>query len=108
VFGAGRPYIAALLMIVPGALNGSAFERIDGALLQLMLFAVLLRFGFLALLVALTFNYLIYIYPVTLDVSAWYFPSGLFGIAVLVAILVYGFRAAMGGQRLFGPGLLRE
>lgn len=100
--------VAALLLVLPGALTGTTFERIDNTLLQVMLFVVLLRFGFLALLVALAFNYLVYIYPVTLDVSAWYFPSGLFGIAVLVAMLAYGFRAALGGQPLFGQGLLRE
>jgi serine/threonine-protein kinase len=43
------------------------------------------------------------IVPFTLDLSAFYAPQAIFGIAVYAAIAVYGFRYSLAGQSVFSP-----
>lgn len=45
---------------------------------------------------------------VTNDLSAWYGLSTTFGILVIVALALYGFRTALGGRKLIGDGLLQS
>jgi serine/threonine-protein kinase len=61
----------------------------------------LLRLGIFACVVV-TFVYHLWIdYPVTVDFSRWYYGHSLFLFAVLLALLFYGFRVALGNKPLF-------
>jgi serine/threonine-protein kinase len=61
---------------------------------------VLLRFGMLALTVAVFTSGLLTYFPVTLDLSKWYATNSLLMFAVLVALLLYGLRTALGNRPL--------
>ncbi len=59
---------------------------------------VLLRFGMLALTVAVFTNALLVAFPITLDLSRWYAPNSLLMFTVLLALLLYGLRTALGNR----------
>jgi len=109
-----RRWVAVLLLptlfgILGGATSpenpvvGSAYEF----LLCLLMIAVLVRFGLLALVVAWTFASWI-LFLVTTDPSAWYFGRSAATILTLAAIACYGFYTSLGGQRLFRDRVLDD
>jgi serine/threonine-protein kinase len=69
---------------------------------------VLLKEGFLAGVVTYLVQFLFITAPLTLDTRAWYAGIGLFYIAVIASMGVYGFWAARGGEPLLGDGLLGD
>ena len=52
----------------------------------------------LALAVAVFTDALLTAFPITLDLSKWYAPNSLFMFSVLLALLLYGLRAALGNR----------
>jgi hypothetical protein len=76
-------------------------------LLSLLTF-VLLRFGPLAFAAALAFASVLMSFPITMQLSAWYFGIGLTGLGLLLAVTLYGFYTSLGGQPLFGRATLEE
>lgn len=62
---------------------------------------VLVRLGLLAYIAARTVNFLLLTCPLTTDLDAWYFPSGLFAVVVVVTIAGFGFHTALAGRPLF-------
>jgi serine/threonine-protein kinase len=65
----------------------------------LALFA-LVRLGILAFAVAILVQNLWVNWPVTVDFSRWYSTHSLFTFAILLALLLYGFRVALGNKPL--------
>jgi hypothetical protein len=63
--------------------------------------AVSIRFGMLAITVALITNSSFARYPVTSDFSAWYAPLGLMEVALLLAVAGWSFRNALGGRKVW-------
>jgi hypothetical protein len=61
---------------------------------------LLKRFGLWAFAAALVVQVLLLVVPLTWDTAAWYFREGLLGAGVVVALAVYGFVTACGGQQL--------
>jgi len=59
---------------------------------------VLLRFGVLAGIVALFFDGVLNVFPLTLDLSAWYCEVSLFAMATAVATATWGLRHALAGR----------
>ena len=51
-------------------------------------------------------------FPVTLQASAWYSGAGYVALAILAVIILYAFRASLGGRPLLAPsrldGLIKE
>jgi hypothetical protein len=45
---------------------------------------------------------------VTTNLSAWYASNGLLAAGVLLALALYAFHTALGGQKLFSGKLLEE
>jgi hypothetical protein len=76
---------------------------------QVLLFGsmvfVLIRFGLVALASVSFVSGLLVNYPITWHLSAWYAPSGIFAIAVVAALAIYGFRTTLEGRPVF-KGLL--
>jgi len=72
----------------------------------ILLALVLLRFGLLALVVAMLFHMRFIDLRVTFDFSAWYASGSLIILLFLTSIAVYGFHTALAGRPLFKDELL--
>jgi serine/threonine-protein kinase len=66
-----------------------------------LLAVTLIRSGVLATVVALYTAFVIEIFPLTTNWSAWYAPAALLAIAALVALAVYGFVITLSGRRIW-------
>jgi hypothetical protein len=73
--------------------------------IQLLL---LFRIGLLALIAAPLVYQFLYIYPITVQTSAWYFGISLTGLFLLLAFALYAFYTSLGGQPLFGRAVLED
>ena len=73
----------------------------------LFLFAAV-RFGVLAFTVALFVAGLLVTAPLTLDLSRWYAPRGVFFVALILALAIWAFRASLGGKSAFAGSRLDE
>jgi serine/threonine-protein kinase len=61
--------------------------------------SVLVRFGVLAVVVMILVSYTLD-FPITTDVSAWYFRDGLWALGFVVALAGYGFWTSLGDRRV--------
>jgi hypothetical protein len=75
------------------------------ALISGLLALTAIRFGWLALLVAVFCASVLSIWPLTLTPHAWYTAATLTAAAVLVALAAYGCYVSLGGQRLLPDDL---
>ena len=63
---------------------------------------LLVRFG-LVIVTAFSMEAVVIVFtesPIAFQPSAWYFSAGLFGLAIIAAITLYGFRTSLGSRRL--------
>ena len=74
----------------------------------LLLVLVLYRFGLLAMISALFLFHLWVFFPITTEFTAWYATDFTIGLAICVALAVYGFYTSLAGQPLFGGKLLQD
>jgi hypothetical protein len=91
-----------LLVAAPLQGENAPVEWAFGVLRALILLAVLLRGGLLALTVSLLFLFASIEVPLTLDAGAWYASRTLPVVIPLLAIAVYGFYTSLGGKPMFG------
>jgi hypothetical protein len=92
----------ATLQSWPAALSGYSWTGLTGGLLgAVMMTTLYLRLGVLAVAVALVATFVYSLYPMTADVSAPYFGTGLVAVLALAALTGYGAVTALGGRRLF-------
>lgn len=97
------------IFAVSQAATGALVVPIAGGMIYFALIAAFIyRFGWLGNLVAATCLVWLGGTPLTTDTSAWYFGWGLAGAAVVLALGVYGFVTAVGGQRLFREGFFGD
>jgi serine/threonine-protein kinase len=68
---------------------------------------VLLKFGLLASATGYLYG-LLYVSPVTTDVTVWYFSTSVTYLLVFSAIAAYAFYISLGNRPLFAPGWLDE
>jgi hypothetical protein len=78
------------------------FEMTGGALIATVFLLVLFRTGLLGLAVALGVFRILSAAPLTPDLSRWFAGYGLFALAIVLAVAVYGFWAARGGSVFSG------
>jgi len=78
------------------------------AMSALLLVLVLYRFGLLAMISALFLFHLWVFFPITTEFTAWYATDFTIGLAICVALAVYGFYTSLAGQTLFGGKLLED
>lgn len=69
---------------------------------------VFIRFGLVAGITSLYFDFLSYHFPFTSDTSSWYFGVGLFGVALMAAIAIAAFRISLGARPAFSGVRLDE
>jgi uncharacterized membrane protein len=72
-----------------------------------LLLAVSIRFGMLALSIAIIANPLDG-YPLTSHFSAWFAPQGWMEVAFVLAVAVWAFRNALGGRKVLKGDFLEN
>jgi hypothetical protein len=68
---------------------------------NLLIFFVLVRFGFTTFVAGLTLLSLFGFVQMALQPSAWYFSYGITSLLLIAALSFYGFRMSLGGQPVF-------
>jgi len=84
------------------------FDAVFGVMASALTLFVLLRFGMLALVFTEFFLLFFSFYPVTTDFTAWYAGATAFGVALGVALVLYGLKTSLAGQPLFRGSLLGD
>ena len=68
----------------------------------IVLFSVLIRFGFLALAVlGYVFVVMLSSFPLTFEASSWYAGFSYAALGIVAALALFGFKTSLGGRRLF-------
>jgi serine/threonine-protein kinase len=98
--------IVFVLVRLPG--ENLAIELPMTAIVAAIFFILLFRFGIFSLAGALFAEGTLSRNPFTLDPSCWYFGLGMFTVAIVLGLAVYGFHTALGGQKAFGGLSLEE
>jgi hypothetical protein len=106
--GAALAIGGLVLLLVNFPRDNVAVELPFVILEQVVLIAVLFRFGLLAIIGALFVPLLLMRSPLTLDPSRWYFGYGMLGVAIVLGLAIYGFHTSLGGQKAFGGFSLEE
>jgi serine/threonine-protein kinase len=68
---------------------------------NILLLAVLIRVGFLAVAVVGYVITTLNAFPLTFEASAWYAGFGYAALAIVAALALFGFKTALGGRRVF-------
>jgi serine/threonine-protein kinase len=92
--------LISTLMFAPPSLPGAVAYALSNMLIVGLWVFLMKRLGLWAFAAALVAQVLLSAVPLTWDASAWYFREGLLGVGVIVALAVYGFVTACGGQQL--------
>jgi hypothetical protein len=71
----------------------------DTMLVMLTLW-VLIRFGVLPVVVMLVTGIWLLNYPLTSDISSWYFATGLIGVTTAALLAIWSFKTALSGRKL--------
>jgi hypothetical protein len=69
---------------------------------------VILRFGLLALIADQFFFNLLCLFPITTQLSAWYFAIGGSALAIVLALSLYAFYTSLGDRPMFGRASLED
>ena len=95
--------IVALLFSVPGLFSNHAVLSFITAVVSMsLIFVVLIRFGFLPLVVGMTLDNVLQAFPLTSHLSAWYAEPTIFVFTVLIAVSIFSFYTSLGGKPVFG------
>ena len=73
--------------------------------MQLVNVLVALRIGLLAMMTAQLVQQAFIKFPVTSDLSEWFAPSGLVGLAIALGLAAVAFHISLGGRSLFGDAV---
>jgi hypothetical protein len=88
--------------------SGSLFgdHPVLGSIFKATFFSVvlilLIRFGLLALMVALCTHEVLLVLPLTTHLSAWYAEPTIFVLCLMLAVAIFGFYTSTAGKQLFG------
>jgi hypothetical protein len=89
------------LVLMPSYGRPSLMTTARMVIWHALLAFTLIRFGVLATVASLYTAFMIEALPLTTNWSAWYAPAAVFGIAILVALALYGFVTTLSGRRLW-------
>jgi serine/threonine-protein kinase len=108
-----KDWIAAIVIVILGAATNTGGDYpiatlIFSAFIWLSIYLVLRRFGLLTVVVGLVVQNILVVFPVTTHLSRWYAAPALAGIFAILALTIYGLRAALAGQPLFSAEVLER
>jgi hypothetical protein len=86
------------LIVMPSYGRPSLLTTARLVIMQTVVAVTLIRFGVLAAVAALYAAFMIEIFPLTTNWSAWYAPAALLAIGTLVALALYGFVITLSGR----------
>ena len=100
-----RPWIASVIVFAivwPLSFNseGLFLQLTMGAIGSFLFVFVFVRFGLVALTTEIFVENLLFFYPPVLRSDAWYFAKPLIVLILVVAIVLFAFRSALGGRPL--------
>jgi len=106
--------VALLILLTAGTMFG--YEGPGGLLIFGLLHLaynatflfVLLRFGIVAAVLGNSVGFLLLVFPVTLQTSAWYAGIGYVALLVLAGLALYGFRTSLGGRPLLNIATVED
>jgi serine/threonine protein kinase len=94
---------ALLILCVPSLFATHPVLHVTFELISLSIgLIVLIRFGLLAVMAALWTFSLLFAYPLTVHLSAWYAGPTFFALFVILAVAIFGFYTSTTGKPLFG------
>ncbi len=106
-----KEWLAAVVLVAFFAgvsVVGSETPLIEASfwtLVYISVVLVLIRYGIVPYTIGFFVVQILQELPITRHLSAWYAPSGVFAIAVVAGLAIYGFRTTLEGRPLF-KGLL--
>jgi len=99
--------VLGVLIFYPG--SGLVYWDLTYVLIRMLVGVYLLvRFGLLALMVSTATAALLESAAITPNLSAWYSGQMLVMLAVVALVAIYAVKTSLGGNSLFGPGLLDD
>ncbi len=108
-----RQWIAAVVFVLMmsaifGLSSDSPFTWINNLLEWGIMYFVLVRFGLLALIGTFLAYFLLIMFPITPQLSAWYAGTGIAGAILILAFAAYAFHTSLGGRPMFQTKLLED
>jgi len=99
--------VLGVLILYPG--SGLVYLDLTLVLVGMLLgIFVLVRFGLLALIVSTAMTSVLESAVITPNLSVWYSGQMLVMLAAVALVAIYAVRTSLGGNSLFGPGLLDD
>jgi len=92
--------------VMSGAGDSSMITLLMWMLVAGVVLICLVRFGLVATMSLVFFQDLIFKFPLTLDLSAWYVGQSALALVIAGGVAVYAFVLALGGRPVFQRGLL--
>jgi hypothetical protein len=106
---ASAAFLAVLTLIVTPLMGPDPRLAVPAAILNAaVMFFVLTRFGLLAFIVMDLVREIFLAFPLTTDISAWYFDITAIAIGLFSALVLYGFYVSLGGQKIFKGELIPD
>jgi predicted Ser/Thr protein kinase len=105
---------AAVFVLLFGGLGALGFSGhpVLGALFNAafgsLFLACMLWFGILPMVVLSFMGIVLFLFPLTTDLSAWYAGDTTFAVAIVLALTAYAFHTAVAGRPLFKAGFLES
>ncbi len=108
-----REWVAALAFILVltvsmGLGSDSPITWIFYALKYAVVCFLLVRFGLLANTAHYAVYFILFFFPITPQLSAWYAGTGIAGVVLILAFTAYAFHTSLGGRPMFRASLLED
>lgn len=99
---------AVFTLLVAKLIDAPLFIAIvPAAICTGLMFFLMVRFGILAVITQMTCTGLLERFPLTLDSSRWYFSHGMFAVALVILVALYGFYTSAYGRSTAFPKATR-
>ena len=99
-----------IILTALGVLGGEnpALDFVFGGISTALTIVVLMRFGMLAMFFTQFFVLIFNFFPITTNLSAWYAGGTIFPLVIASALVLYGFRISLAGQKVFRGALVDD
>jgi hypothetical protein len=97
-----------MIVLVPMSYTSNWQVSAMSILVNGLVAVAMTRYGLVAVVVSFFASYALNNFPVTLNFSAWYAGIGLAPLVAMLALAVFAFYTALGGQKVFQGSLLED